>query len=89
MTIRPQMRVDIAHEFILGLVGGIPVSRETERLSIFFRLGFTGHLSEWFLTSTLETMPFMRGNRPSLVTSTSGSSGIILFLLPLHEDLAL
>jgi len=31
----------------------------------------------------------MRGNKPSLVTSTSGSSGIILFLLPLHGDLAL
>ena len=38
MTIRPQMRVDIVGEFLIGLVGGIPVSRENERLSIFVRL---------------------------------------------------
>ena len=38
MTIRPQMRLDIAPEFLLGIVAGIPVSRENERLSAFVRL---------------------------------------------------
>ena len=37
MTMRPQMRLDIAHNFMLGIVAGIPVQRENERLSFFIR----------------------------------------------------
>ena len=38
MTIRPQMRLDIADEFLLGIVTGIPISRENQRFSAFLRL---------------------------------------------------
>lgn len=38
MTIRPQMRLGISDQLMLGIVGGIPVSRENERLSLFLRL---------------------------------------------------
>lgn len=38
MTIRPQMRVGIADNFLIGIVTGIPVSRENERFSTFLRL---------------------------------------------------
>ncbi len=38
MTIRPQMRLGIADNLLIGIVGGIPVSRENERLSSFARL---------------------------------------------------
>ena len=38
MTIRPQMRIGIAHNLLIGIVAGIPVSRENERLSSFVRL---------------------------------------------------
>lgn len=38
MTIRPQMRVGVADNLLIGIVGGIPVSRENERLSSFLRL---------------------------------------------------
>ncbi|MGB0806587.1 MAG: HAEPLYID family protein [Salibacteraceae bacterium] len=38
MTIRPQMRVAIAHNFLVGLLFGIPVERENERFSSFVRL---------------------------------------------------
>lgn len=38
MTIRPQMRVGIAEKLLIGIVVGIPVSRENERLSSFLRL---------------------------------------------------
>lgn len=38
MTIRPQMRVEIADNFMIGIVTGIPVSRENERFSSFLRL---------------------------------------------------
>lgn len=38
MTIRPQMRLEIANNLLLGIVVGIPVSRENERLSSFVRL---------------------------------------------------
>lgn len=38
MTLRPQMRVGIADHLMVGIVGGIPVSREGERLSSFIRL---------------------------------------------------
>lgn len=38
MTIRPQMRLGIANNLLIGIVAGIPVSRENERLSSFVRL---------------------------------------------------
>lgn len=38
MTIRPQMRVDIADNLMIGIVSGIPVNRENERFSSFLRL---------------------------------------------------
>ncbi len=38
MTIRPQMRLDVSDELLIGIVVGIPVSRENENLSSFIRL---------------------------------------------------
>lgn len=38
MTIRPQMRVGIADNLLVGIVAGIPVSRENQRFSSFVRL---------------------------------------------------
>ena len=38
MTIRPQIRVGIADNLLIGIVAGVPVSRENERLSSFLRL---------------------------------------------------
>lgn len=38
MTVRPQMRLGIADNLLIGIVAGIPVSRENERLSSFVRL---------------------------------------------------
>lgn len=38
MTMRPQMRLGIADNFLVGIVVGIPVSRENERFSSFIRL---------------------------------------------------
>jgi hypothetical protein len=38
MTIRPQMRVGITDNLLIGIVTGIPISRENERFSTFFRL---------------------------------------------------
>lgn len=38
MTVRPQMRVSIAENLIVGIVTGIPISRENERFSTFLRL---------------------------------------------------
>ncbi len=38
MTIRPQMRVSISNNLLVGIVGGIPIKRERERLSSFIRL---------------------------------------------------
>lgn len=38
ITIRPQMRLGIADNLLIGIVAGIPVSRENERLSSFIRL---------------------------------------------------
>jgi hypothetical protein len=47
MTMRPQMRLDIAGNFLIGIVAGIPVSRENERLSSFVRLIWEpGHETE-------------------------------------------
>jgi hypothetical protein len=38
MTIRPQMRLGVADNLLIGIVAGIPISRENERFSTFFRL---------------------------------------------------
>ncbi|WP_109436847.1 HAEPLYID family protein [Aquimarina sp. AU119] len=38
MTIRPQMRVGIANDLLIGIVTGIPISRKNERFSTFLRL---------------------------------------------------
>lgn len=38
MVIRPQMRVGVADNFLIGIVGGIPVSRENQRFSMFTRI---------------------------------------------------
>ncbi|GAB3656321.1 hypothetical protein GCM10028791_28080 [Echinicola sediminis] len=38
MTIRPQMRLGVADNLMIGIVGGVPVSREKQRLSSFIRL---------------------------------------------------
>jgi hypothetical protein len=38
MTIRPQMRIGIADNFMVGIVTGIPIRRENERFSSFIRL---------------------------------------------------
>lgn len=38
MTIRPQMRVGITDNLLIGIVTGIPISRETQRFSTFLRL---------------------------------------------------
>lgn len=38
MTMRPQLRVAIADNLLIGIVAGIPVQREKERFSSFFRL---------------------------------------------------
>jgi hypothetical protein len=38
MTIRPQMRLGVTDNILIGIVAGIPISRENERFSTFFRL---------------------------------------------------
>ncbi|MFN3784673.1 MAG: HAEPLYID family protein [Spirosomataceae bacterium] len=38
MTLRPQMRVSVADNLIVGIVTGIPVQREMQRFSSFIRL---------------------------------------------------
>jgi hypothetical protein len=38
MTIRPQMRLGISEHLLIGIVVGIPINRENDRLSTFFRL---------------------------------------------------
>lgn len=38
MTIRPQMRLAIAENFLVGIVTGIPINRENQRFSSFIRL---------------------------------------------------
>ncbi len=38
MVMRPQIRVGIADNLLIGIVAGVPVSRENERLSSFVRL---------------------------------------------------
>jgi len=38
MVIRPQMRVGIADNFLVGIVTGIPIAREDQRFSMFTRI---------------------------------------------------
>jgi hypothetical protein len=38
MTIRPQLRLSMADNLMLGIVAGVPISRENQRLSTFIRL---------------------------------------------------
>ncbi len=38
MTVRPQMRVGIADNLLIGIVTGIPIKRENQRFSTFLRL---------------------------------------------------
>lgn len=38
MTIRPQMRVEITEQLLIGIVTGIPINKENERFSSFLRL---------------------------------------------------
>lgn len=38
MTVRPQMRVGITENMMIGIVSGIPIKRENERFSSFLRL---------------------------------------------------
>jgi hypothetical protein len=38
MVLRPQMRLDISENLMIGIVAGIPLYRENERLSSFIRL---------------------------------------------------
>jgi len=38
MTIRPQLRLSMADNLMVGIVAGIPISRENQRLSTFVRL---------------------------------------------------
>lgn len=37
-TLRPQMRVGLAHNLLVGIVTGVPVSRKNERFSSFVRI---------------------------------------------------
>lgn len=37
MTLRPQMRLQINEQLLIGIVAGVPVKRERERLSMFLR----------------------------------------------------
>ena len=38
MTIRPQMRLGIMDNLLIGIVAGVPISRDNERFSTFLRL---------------------------------------------------
>lgn len=38
MTLRPQMRLGISDDFMIGIVTGIPLKKEGERFSTFFRV---------------------------------------------------
>jgi hypothetical protein len=38
LTIRPQMRVDVTRNLLIGIVTGIPINRENQRFSSFLRL---------------------------------------------------
>lgn len=44
-TLRPQMRVGLADNLLVGIVTGVPIKRETERFSTFIRLIYEpGHV---------------------------------------------
>ncbi|MCU0330504.1 MAG: phosphoribosylformylglycinamidine synthase [Candidatus Kapabacteria bacterium] len=43
MTLRPQMRLGVAHNLLVGIGVGIPVSRERERFGMFMRLIWEPH----------------------------------------------
>jgi hypothetical protein len=38
MTIRPQMRLEVTKQIMIGIVTGIPIERENQRFSSFLRL---------------------------------------------------
>ena len=38
MTVRPQMRVGLSDNLLVGVVTGVPISRESQRLSMFLRI---------------------------------------------------
>jgi hypothetical protein len=38
MTIRPQLRLSMADNLMVGIVAGVPISRENQRFSTFIRL---------------------------------------------------
>lgn len=38
MTLRPQMRLQISDHLMVGIVTGVPIAREAQRLSMFLRL---------------------------------------------------
>ncbi|MCS7076094.1 MAG: phosphoribosylformylglycinamidine synthase [Bacteroidia bacterium] len=38
MVIRPQMRLSVADNLLIGIVTGVPISKHNERLSVFIRL---------------------------------------------------
>ncbi|MDX9791645.1 MAG: HAEPLYID family protein [Candidatus Kapabacteria bacterium] len=43
MVIRPQMRVEVNKQLMIGIVTGIPVNRENQRFSSFLRIIFEPH----------------------------------------------
>lgn len=43
MVIRPQMRLGISEQLMIGIVTGIPISRENQRFSSFLRLIYEPH----------------------------------------------
>ncbi len=49
MVIRPQMRVTVADNLLIGIVTGIPISKTNERFSTFLRLIYEpGHLKKGY-----------------------------------------
>lgn len=59
VTLRPQMRVGIADNFMIGILTGIPIDKSGERFSTFIRLIWEpGHTTD----GPLKT-PFKRGRR--------------------------
>lgn len=56
MTIRPQMRVGLADNLLIGVVTGIPIKRENERFSTFLRLIYEpGHKNNSTMNPILKT----------------------------------
>lgn len=47
VVVRPQMRVGITHNLLIGILGGVPLNRDNQRFSMFARLiwepGVSGH----------------------------------------------